>query len=95
MTYANMEIALIRRLGPLMRRAGLDTRHRDNPDLAAAIAWALHEAGAADVPGAPDPGRIVDLAELALLEEITLRLREKYGVGEHTATGENHEESEN
>ena len=82
-TRANVEVNLIRRLGPLMTKAGMDGSTADgtNTDLADPIAWALRQAGfstaditnptTAEVAAAEsDIDQVMDLGELRTLESI-------------------------
>ncbi|MCK5307174.1 MAG: hypothetical protein KAJ73_01050 [Zetaproteobacteria bacterium] len=82
-TRANVEVNLIRRLGPLMTKAGMDGSTADgtNTDLADPIAWALRQAGyttaditnptTAEVAAAEsDIDQVQDLSEMRTLENI-------------------------
>jgi hypothetical protein len=82
-TRANVENVLVKRLGPLMTKAGQDGSTVDgtNTDLADPIAWALRTAGyttaditnptTAEVADAEDDvDQVVDLAEYRGLENI-------------------------
>ena len=82
-TRANVETNLIRRLGPLMTKAGMDGSTADgtNTDLADPIAWALRQAGypTADITDPTDAevaaaeseiDQVQDLSEMRTLESI-------------------------
>lgn len=80
---ANVEVVLVKRVGPLMSKAGLAvTFAGSNADLADPIAWALRQAGysVADITdpttaevatvGSADLDEALDYAEYRLLETI-------------------------
>lgn len=82
-TRANVETNLIRRLGNLMTKAGMDGSTADgtNTDLADPIAWGLRESGystaditnptSAEVAAAEeDIDQVMDLSELRTVESI-------------------------